>query len=74
MTLVLLGVLAAGHILIEDLPGLGKTLLARSLAHVLGLNFTRVQFTPDMLPADLTGAAMLDPRTGDVASARACVH
>jgi MoxR-like ATPase len=66
VTLVLLGVLAAGHILIEDLPGLGKTLLARSLAHVLGLNFTRVQFTPDMLPADLTGAAMLDPRTGDV--------
>ena len=66
VTLVLLGVLAAGHILIEDLPGLGKTLLARSLAHVLGLGFTRVQFTPDMLPADLTGAAMLDPRTGDV--------
>jgi MoxR-like ATPase len=66
VTLVLLGVLAAGHILIEDLPGLGKTLLARSFATALGLEFTRVQFTPDMLPADLTGAPVLDPRTGDV--------
>ena len=64
--LVLLGILASGHILIEDLPGLGKTLLARSFARVLGLEFTRVQFTPDMLPADLTGAAMLDPGTGGV--------
>jgi MoxR-like ATPase len=63
--MVLLGVLASGHILIEDLPGLGKTLLARTYARVLGLDFTRVQFTPDMLPADLTGAAVLDLRTGD---------
>jgi MoxR-like ATPase len=62
--LVLLGILASGHILIEDLPGLGKTLLARSFARVLGLQFTRVQFTPDMLPADLTGAVVLDPGTG----------
>ena len=62
---VLLGVLASGHILIEDLPGLGKTLLARTFAAVLGLEFTRVQFTPDMLPADLTGATILDLRTGD---------
>jgi MoxR-like ATPase len=67
VTLVLLGILASGHILIEDLPGLGKTLLARSFATVLGLEFTRVQFTPDMLPADLTGAPVLDPRTGEVA-------
>ena len=59
-TTVLLGVLASGHILIEDLPGLGKTLLARTFATVLGLEFTRVQFTPDMLPADLTGAMVLD--------------
>jgi MoxR-like ATPase len=66
VTLVLLAVLASGHVLIEDLPGLGKTLLARSFATVLGLEFTRVQFTPDMLPADLTGAAVLDPRSGDV--------
>ena len=64
--LVLIGILAAGHVLIEDLPGLGKTLLARTYARVLGLGFTRVQFTPDMLPADLTGAAVLDPRTQDV--------
>jgi MoxR-like ATPase len=66
VTLVLLGILASGHILIEDLPGLGKTLLARSFASALGLEFTRVQFTPDMLPADLTGAPVLDPKTGDV--------
>jgi MoxR-like ATPase len=66
VTLVLLGILASGHILIEDLPGLGKTLLARSFATALGLEFTRVQFTPDMLPADLTGAPVLDPRTGEV--------
>ena len=63
---VLLGILASGHILIEDLPGLGKTLLARTFATTLGLEFTRVQFTPDMLPADLTGAPVLDPRTGEV--------
>jgi len=65
VTMVLLGVLASGHILIEDLPGLGKTLLARTFAAVLGLEFTRVQFTPDMLPADLTGAMALDLATGD---------
>ncbi|HEY2575024.1 MAG TPA: MoxR family ATPase [Streptosporangiaceae bacterium] len=63
--MVLIGILAAGHILIEDLPGLGKTLLARTFASALGLRFTRVQFTPDMLPADLTGAPVLDPRTGE---------
>jgi len=63
--MVLLGVLASGHILIEDVPGLGKTLLARTFATVLGLGFTRVQFTPDMLPADLTGATVLDLRTGE---------
>jgi MoxR-like ATPase len=63
--MVLLGVLASGHILIEDLPGLGKTLLARTFATVLGLEFTRVQFTPDMLPADLTGAMVLDLGTGE---------
>jgi MoxR-like ATPase len=64
--MVLMGILAAGHVLIEDLPGLGKTLLARTFARVLGLEFTRVQFTPDMLPADVTGAAVLDPRTQEV--------
>jgi MoxR-like ATPase len=63
--MVLLGVLASGHILIEDPPGLGKTLLARTFATVLGLDFKRVQFTPDMLPADLTGAMVLDLATGE---------
>jgi len=67
ITMVLLGVLASGHILIEDLPGLGKTLLARTFATVLGLEFTRVQFTPDMLPADLTGAMVLNLSTGEPA-------
>ena len=67
ITAVLLGVLASGHILIEDLPGLGKTLLARTFATVLGLDFKRVQFTPDMLPADLTGAMVLDLSTGEPA-------
>jgi MoxR-like ATPase len=67
ITAVLLGVLASGHILIEDLPGLGKTLLARTFATVLGLDFKRVQFTPDMLPADLTGAMVLDLGTGEAA-------
>ena len=65
--MVLLAILASGHTLIEDLPGLGKTLLARTFAATLGLRFTRVQFTPDMLPADLTGAPLLDPRTGEFA-------
>ena len=60
MTLVLAGVLAGGHVLLEDLPGLGKTLAARSLAQALGLEFTRAQFTPDLLPADLTGSYIYD--------------
>ncbi|MET8631735.1 MoxR family ATPase [Streptomyces sp. NPDC004680] len=64
--LVLLGILAAGHVLLEDLPGLGKTLMARSFATALGLRFTRMQFTPDLLPADLTGAPVYDPRTGEL--------
>ena len=63
--LVWLGVLAGGHVLLEDLPGLGKTMLARSFAAVLGLSFSRVQFTPDLLPQDLTGAIVLDHRTRD---------
>src|SRR4051812_35813263 len=55
LRLILTTVLAGGHVLIEDLPGLGKTLIARSFAAALGLQFTRVQFTPDLLPADLLG-------------------
>lgn len=60
LTLVLAGVLAGGHVLLEDLPGLGKTLAARSLAQALGLDFRRVQFTPDLLPSDVTGGFVFD--------------
>ena len=63
LELVLCGVLAGGHVLIEDLPGLGKTLAARSFAQALGLRFTRAQFTPDLLPADLTGSFVFDQRS-----------
>jgi MoxR-like ATPase len=62
LTLVLCGVLAGGHVLLEDLPGLGKTLAARSFAQTLGLDFKRVQFTPDLLPTDLTGSFVFDQR------------
>ena len=65
LELVLTGILAGGHVLLEDLPGLGKTLAARSFAQALGLPFTRAQFTPDLLPADLTGAEVFDQRTGE---------
>jgi len=56
--------LARGHLLIEDLPGVGKTLLARSLAAVLGLSFRRIQFTSDLLPADIIGASIFNRETG----------
>ena len=64
LTLVLAAVLAKGHVLLEDFPGLGKTLAARSLATALGLDFARAQFTPDLLPADLTGSFIYDQRQG----------
>ncbi|MGB5953377.1 MAG: MoxR family ATPase [Ornithinimicrobium sp.] len=63
LTLVLTSILARGHVLLEDYPGLGKTLAARSFAQALGLHFTRAQFTPDLLPADLTGAYVYDQRS-----------
>ena len=66
LELVMMGVLAGGHVLIEDLPGLGKTLLARSFATALGLDFTRIQFTPDLLPSDVTGAPFYDQRGGEM--------
>jgi MoxR-like ATPase len=68
LTLVLCGVLAGGHVLLEDLPGLGKTLAARSFAQTLGLRFTRAQFTPDLLPADLTGSLVFDQRVQEFCS------
>jgi MoxR-like ATPase len=65
LTMVLGAILAGGHVLIEDLPGLGKTLAARSFAQTLGLRFNRAQFTPDMLPADLTGSFVFDQRANE---------
>ncbi len=64
LELVLLALLADGHVLIEDNPGLAKTLIARSFAAVTGLRFSRVQFTPDLMPADITGASIYDQRAG----------
>ena len=60
---VLLALLATGHVLIECVPGLGKTLLVRALAASVGCTFGRVQFTPDLMPADVTGHAIYDPKT-----------
>ena len=62
LTLMLSAILAGGHVLLEDFPGLGKTLAARSFAQTLGLSFGRVQFTPDLLPADLTGSFIYDQK------------
>ncbi|MGW6933341.1 AAA family ATPase [Lentzea sp. NPDC054927] len=59
--LALAAVLAGGHVLLEDVPGLGKTLIARSLAQALSLDFRRLQCTPDLLPADVTGSFLYDP-------------
>jgi MoxR-like ATPase len=63
---VLIALVASGHVLIEGVPGLGKTLLVRALAQALSLGHARVQFTPDMMPSDITGHAVLDPSTRDL--------
>ena len=60
LELVLLGLVADGHVLLDDLPGVAKTLTARSLAQVTNLSFSRIQFTPDLLPADITGATVFE--------------
>jgi MoxR-like ATPase len=65
LELVLLGVLADGHVLIEDFPGLAKTLTARAFAQVTSIDFTRVQFTPDLMPSDVTGSSIYNQREGD---------
>ncbi len=62
---VLYTILAGGHILFEDNPGLAKTLIVRSFAQVLGCDFKRVQFTPDLLPSDITGAYIYDRKSGE---------
>ncbi len=60
---IMAATLASGHVLVEDFPGLGKTLIARSFATVLGLDFKRIQFTPDLLPADITGGYVFNRAT-----------
>ncbi len=62
---VLIALITGGHVLIEGVPGLGKTLLARGLARVLELDFQRIQFTPDLMPSDVTGHALFDSQSGD---------
>ncbi|HEX6699403.1 MAG TPA: MoxR family ATPase [Gaiellaceae bacterium] len=63
LELILLGMLADGHVLIEDYPGLAKTLIARSFAQVATMRFQRIQFTPDLMPSDVTGSSIFDQRT-----------
>jgi len=65
-----MGLLAGGHVLLEGAPGLGKTLLVKTLAGCLDLSFSRIQFTPDLLPADITGATVFEAASGDSSKAR----
>ena len=65
LELVLLGFLADGHVLIEDFPGLAKTLIARSFAQAFDMDFARIQFTPDLMPSDVTGSSVYNQRTSD---------
>ncbi|MCR4404450.1 MAG: MoxR family ATPase [Candidatus Acetothermia bacterium] len=65
LELVLMGILSGGHILFEDYPGLAKTLTAKSFAAALGLEFKRIQFTPDLLPGDVTGTHIYNQKTGE---------
>jgi MoxR-like ATPase len=62
--LLLCAILAGGHVLVEDVPGVGKTTLAKAIARVFRVDFSRVQFTPDLLPSDIIGSPVLDPRSG----------
>jgi MoxR-like ATPase len=65
LRLILLGILCAGHVLLEDYPGLAKTLIARSFAQTLSLRFSRIQFTPDLMPSDVTGSSIFDQRRAE---------
>jgi MoxR-like ATPase len=65
LELVLLAFLADGHVLLEDYPGLAKTLIARSFAQVADMSFARIQFTPDLMPSDVTGSSVFDQRTAE---------
>ena len=59
--LSIVALLAEGHVLLEDVPGVGKTMMVRSLAKSVGANFKRIQFTPDLLPSDITGVSIYNP-------------
>src|SRR6266498_1833938 len=61
--LVLIALLCKGHVLLEDVPGTGKTMLAKAIAKSLGCSFKRIQFTPDLLPSDVTGVSIFNQRT-----------
>jgi MoxR-like ATPase len=65
LELLMLGLLADGHVLIEDYPGLAKTLMARSFAQVMSMDFSRIQFTPDLMPSDVTGSSVYNQRESD---------
>lgn len=67
ITRVVVALLCEGHVLIEDVPGIGKTMLARSVAAAIGGSFQRIQFTPDLLPTDVTGSMVYDPKSGEFA-------
>ncbi len=67
LKLVMVGIVTGSHVLIDDVPGVGKTTLVRMLARLLGLSFQRIQFTPDLMPTDITGTSVLDMRTNDFA-------
>jgi MoxR-like ATPase len=65
LEVVLMGILSEGHVLIEDYPGLAKTLIARSFAQAMSIRFSRIQFTPDLMPGDVTGSSIFDQRTSE---------
>ena len=65
LELLMLGLLADGHVLIEDYPGLAKTLMARSFARATSMDFSRIQFTPDLMPSDVTGSSVFNQRESD---------
>ena len=70
---MLLAILGRGHILMEDIPGVGKTTMALAFSRALGLDYNRVQFTPDVLPSDITGFSIYDKNTGKMSYQRGAI-